>query len=92
MAELSRNPWVLYPGDVGLEFHPTPTFIHSIVWSRYSDTNHLCRVLDARGSEVFNANGASDFSLVEVSPGCNPIYGPLTLDQLDSGVLQIFIK
>lgn len=92
MAEFSSNPWVLYPADVGLEFHPGPMYIHQIVWSRYTDATHVCRLLDARGVEVFSARGETGFAQVVVNPGCYRVEGPLTLDQLQSGHLQIFVK
>lgn len=94
MADTRRSPWRVYPGDAN---SPTPlkegwVFIDSISWSEYTDPAHICRLIDHKGDEVFQHRGSSDFSPVIHSFGRFFSVKDLQVDQIDSGLLLIYIR
>lgn len=95
--DISNNVWQVYPDDapglVGREIPGSRIFCHRMVWrpDAASAAGQVVHLKDAKGRDVF-------FHVLPATPAqhtmefAGPLNGPLTLESLDSGVLEVVIE
>lgn len=93
----SGNPWIVYPGDVPgdgyIELAANWVFADQIVWTNYTDANHVVDVKDGADREVFFKQGVADLSDVTANlTGFGGRIRGLRVYTLDSGQLLIYVR
>jgi hypothetical protein len=93
-VDLTGNPWLVYPADVGADIVP-PSYrvaLHSINWANYVSPDDILELQDGNGKILLELRAGTDQHDVEECFSEHTWVRGLKVTRIDSGVLRIHYR
>lgn len=88
---LKGRMWQLTDPSVGDPVKSGLTFIKSVVWQGYTSATHRATLVDGDGVRLFDSPGRTNLEPIQLTYDSGGPFRDVTLEQLDSGLLNVEI-